>query len=101
MARFELNVPIETDVPTITVEVAQGEALPPGRHTFQLVVFDNDGLEAQPDTVDVIVRDDRAPTAVLDAPGQVLFGQDFNLSGRQSSDPPPGRVVRYVWTLLG
>jgi hypothetical protein len=100
MPVFQPNVPIETDVPTIAVQVNSGEALPPGRHTFRLVVVDNDGLQSEADTVDIIVKDTRKPTAVLDAPAQVLFGQDIALSGSRSSDPAPGKVVRYIWTLL-
>lgn len=100
MPDFQPGVPLETDVPTILVEVQQGKTLPPGRHTFQLVVEDSDGLQSAADSVDVIVRDDRIPTAVLDAPSQVVFGQDFALSGKRSSDPAPGTIVKYIWTLL-
>jgi hypothetical protein len=101
MPRFEPNVPIQTQEPVILVEVAEGQALLPGRHTFRLVVVDNDGLESDPDQVDIIVLDDRRPTAVLEVPRQVIFGQNFELSGRRSADPAPGRIVRYIWTLVG
>ena len=100
MAKFEINTPIETEEAAIIVE-AREQPLPPGRYRFQLVVVDNDNLSSEPDTVDVIVRDDRRPTAVLETPRAVLFAQDFELSGRRSSDPEPGKIVKYIWTLVG
>lgn len=100
MPVFEINTPIETDDPIILVEV-KDKPLTPGRYRFRLVVRDNDDLLSDPSEVDVIVRDDRRPTAVLDAPREVLFGQDIELSGRKSSDPDPGKVVKYIWTLVG
>ncbi len=101
MPRFEPGVPIELAEPAIMVEIDENNPLPPGRHRFRLVVRDNDGLESEPDEVDIIVVDERRPTAVIDAPQRVLFGNSFELSGRRSSDPPPGKVVSWVWTLLG
>lgn len=102
MAKFELGVPITTDegTPIIQVDVDPQVPLAKGAHVFQLVVVDDDGLESDPVTVDVVVMDDRKPTAVLDAPQTVRFGQAFNLVGRGSADEPPGRIVRYVWTML-
>ncbi|MCA1568395.1 MAG: PASTA domain-containing protein [Acidobacteria bacterium] len=50
MPVFNANVPITTDAPTIEVE-----ALPPGRHRFQLVVVDDSGNRSQPDAVVVTV----------------------------------------------
>lgn len=100
MPDFQPGVPLETTDPAILVEVQQGQSLPPGRHTFQLIVEDSDGLVSTPDTVSVIVRDDRIPTAVLDVPSLVTFGQDFTLSGKRSSDPAPGRVVKFIWMLV-
>ena len=102
MPKFELGVPIETDENTavVQVDVDPQRPLPKGVHVFQLVVIDDDGLQSEPVTVEVTVMDDRRPTAVLDAPRAVRFGQAFNLVGRASSDEPPGRIVRYVWTML-
>lgn len=100
MAAFQPGVPIETAEPGIVVEVDPNNPLPPGRHRFRLVVRDNDGLESQPDEVDIIVVDERSPTAVLDAPQRVLFGQNFEMSGKRSSDPAPGQIVAWEWTLL-
>ncbi len=100
MPVFEINTPIETEEPVITVSIKE-KPLPPGRYHFRLVVVDNDGLQSDPSDVDIVVRDDRRPTAILLAPQEVLFGQDFELDGRKSSDPAPGKVVRYIWTLVG
>ena len=101
MAIFEVNVPIETDAPTILVEVPSDGSLRVGRHRFQLVVVDDAENRSQPDMVTVIVRDTAAPTAVLTAPESVSLNTPFTLSGQDSSDVGGGRVVRYVWTYLG
>lgn len=101
MAEFRLNQPIETSEPTIEVTVNPEEPLPVGQVRFQLVVFDESDNPSQPAFLDVIVRDNQAPTAVLDGPrGEVEFGRSFELSGRRSSDVAPGQVVRYVWTMV-
>jgi hypothetical protein len=84
----------------VTVDVDPANPLPKGLHTFQLRVVDDDDLTSDPITVDVVVRDDRRPTAVVRAPATVPFGESFLLDGRESSDLPPGRVVRYIWTML-
>ncbi|MGH2808135.1 MAG: hypothetical protein ACRDKT_12780 [Actinomycetota bacterium] len=99
MAQFVTGAPIETDTPQITVDVAPGAALPTGRHQFQLVVGDDSGNQSQPDLVEVIVLDQEAPTAILDAPRTVPFGQSFELSAARSADVG-GRIVRYIWTRL-
>lgn len=44
MAVFQPGVPIKTDQPAITVE-----KLVPGRHEFELVVFDDQGNASAPD----------------------------------------------------
>lgn len=100
MPVFEINTPIETEEPVIIVSAGE-RPLPPGRYRFRLVVMDNDEQFSEPSEVEVIVRDDRRPTAVLDAPQQVLLNQDFELRGDRSSDPEPGKIVRYVWSLVG
>ena len=99
MPEFKPGQPIETDDPVILVEMGR-TPLPKGRHTFQLIVVDDDGLQSAPDTREVIVLDDRLPTAVLAAPARVQLGTEFRLDGSRSSDPAPGKVVRYIWTLV-
>jgi hypothetical protein len=101
MPVFAPNQAIETDVPTIAVEIDPQNPLGVGQHVFQLVVTDDAGNRSAPATVEIIVRDLEAPTAVIDGPRRgVGFNQAFQLSGERSSDPAPGRIVRYEWTLL-
>jgi len=100
MAKFIIGTPVATDDPGIEVTVSAESPLPVGRHTFQLVVEDDSGNSSQPDTVDIIVRDTQAPTAVIDGPRAAELGQSFSLSGKRSSDVAPGKVVKYIWTLL-
>src|SRR5437763_1131430 len=69
MAKFEINVPFETDQPTVVVEVDPRSPLARGRHKFQLEVIDDSGNVSLPDTVDVIVADRERPTAVIAGPG--------------------------------
>ena len=99
MAEFQPGVRVETPEPSVEVTLTPARPLPPGRHTFSLVVVDDSGNKSMPDMKDVIVFDDQKPTAVLDAPHTVAFGQSFVLSGARSIDAG-GRVVRYIWTLL-
>jgi hypothetical protein len=98
MPSFVLNQPIETTTPEIEVTVLRNE-LPPGRHTFQLVVVDDSGNASTPTVTEVIVRDNAKPTAVLDAPAAVDVGKSFVLSGKRSSDVG-GAIVKYIWTRL-
>jgi hypothetical protein len=100
MAKFEVGTPVETETPTVEVTLDPENALPVGKHVFQLVVVDDSGNQSQPADVVVIVRDTEAPTAVVRAPSQVSFGKSFALDGRGSSDLPPGKIVRYIWTLV-
>ena len=100
MAKFEVGAPVETDEPKIEVTVDPQSPLPVGRHKFQLVVADDAGNHSLPDTVEVVVKDSFNPTAVLRAPTQVESGKQFVLDGRASSDVPPGKVVKYIWTML-
>ena len=99
MAQFVTNQTIETPEPEIEVTVNPQAPLPVGRHRFQLVVIDDSGNVSEPDVVEVIVKDTSKPTAVLQAPREVNFGQSFQFTGRQSFDVG-GRIVRYRWTLL-
>jgi hypothetical protein len=100
VAEFRIGTPIETTEPSIEVTVNPQNPLPIGSHRFQLVVVDDSGNPSESAEVRVIVRDSQNPTAVIDAPSQVEYGQSFPLSGRRSSDVPPGRVVRWIWTLM-
>ncbi|GAB4191746.1 MAG: hypothetical protein OHK0022_05640 [Roseiflexaceae bacterium] len=100
MPVFEVNSPIETADPIVVVS-AKERPLAPGRYRFRLQVVDDDGIPSDPSFVEVIIRDDRKPTAVLDAPPQVLYGQEFELRGDRSSDPEPGTIKSYIWTLVG
>ena len=49
---------------------------------------------------EVIVVDDKKPTAVLDAPARVSFGASFKLSGARSADLPPGKIREFRWLLI-
>lgn len=100
MPVFTPNQPINTDVPTVEVTIDATNTLPVGVHTFRLVVTDDSGNVSQPAQVEIVVRDTQAPTAVIDGPREVGFGSPFELSGLRSSDPAPGRVASFTWTLV-
>lgn len=100
MPVFAPNQPIKTDQPTVEVTIDAANTLPVGVHTFQLVVTDDSGNVSQPALVEIVVRDTQAPTAVIDGPREVGFGRAFELSGARSSDPAPGRVASFTWTLV-
>ena len=100
MAQFTIGTPIDTEESTIEVTVDPNAPLPVGRHVFQLVVADDSGNASLPATVEVIVKDSQAPTAVIKAPTQVEFGRSFPLDGRASSDIPPGTLVKFTWTMV-
>lgn len=99
MAEFRPNQSVETTEPIVEVTVDPQSPLPVGRVRFQLVVTDDSGNESAPDAVDVIIRDNELPTAILDAPDVVDFRTSFSLSGRRSSDVG-GRIVSYRWALI-
>jgi hypothetical protein len=100
MPKFVVGTPVDSSTPTVEVTVDPQTPLPIGKHTFQLVVVDDSGNQSVPDTVEVIVRDSTNPTAVLRAPSQVEFGKSFNLDGRGSSDVPPGKIAKWIFTLM-
>lgn len=100
MAKFEINVPVETEDAKIAVDLDPNTALAVGRHRFSLVVTDDSGNESLPDEITVIVADREAPTAVLQGPEIADFGRPFALVGAKSFDIG-GRVVRYRYTYLG
>jgi predicted secreted protein len=96
-----VNQPIDTADPdaTLTIEIDSSSPLRPGQYQFQLVVSDESGNTSHPSTVNVIILDDKAPTAVLDAPERVSLGDNITLSGKRSTDIG-GKIVRYEWTLI-
>jgi hypothetical protein len=100
MSTFVIGTPVETEDGTVEVTVDPDNPLAVGRHVFQLVVTDDSGNQSLPASVEVIVKDSAAPTAVVTAPSQVEFGATFLLDGRGSSDVPPGKVVKFIWTLV-
>ena len=100
MAVFIPGETIKTAEPTIEVETQGDAPLKVGLHRFQLVVVDDSGNESEPAIVEVIVRDTQRPTAVLDVVREVEVGQNFFMSGKRSSDVPPGQVTTFLWTLL-
>jgi len=94
------GLPIETAVPVYTFAADPARPLAVGPHTVRLVVVDSAGFLSAPDSATVMVIDNIAPTAVLDAPATVAFGADLTVSGARSADVG-GAVVRYQWTLDG
>lgn len=100
MSTFVVGTPVETATPTVDVTVDPNAPLPSGVHTFQLVVVDDQGTSSAPATVQVVIKDKLIPTAVLRAPAQVTSGQSFTLDGSASSEVAPGKIVKFVWTLM-
>ena len=100
MAFFKFGVPIETKEGFITVEIDAANPLPVGQRRFQLVVVDDSGNESVPADLIVVVADTKRPTAVLDGPSQIAFGEPFKLIGEKSFDIG-GKVVLWRWTLMG
>jgi hypothetical protein len=101
MPEFKIGEQIETDEPKIEVTIDPRNPLKPGTYRFQLIVVDDSGNESAPTMVNVVVRDTQRPTAVIDAPEAVEAGVSFSMSAARSFDAPGGRIVRYIWTLLG
>ena len=98
-----------TEDTVLNIAVSNDNALAIGSHTFELMVVDDSGNESLPAQVVVIVRDTTRPTAVLraaDSDGRPLprysmeFGTSFMLNAKGSLDSPPGKIVRYSWSLL-
>jgi hypothetical protein len=108
MPEFKLNQPIVQKEPVVRVDVAAAAPLPLGANRFRLVVVDDAGNESEPTFLEVVVRDQEKPTAVLDmvnADGRridpvVGVGQSFILSGARSADVAPGQVAEYRFTLV-
>lgn len=100
MPKLDINVPLETDQPTIVVEVDPLRPLPRGRHSFQLEVVDDSGNVSLPDVLQVIVADRERPTAVLQGPQVVDLGKPFEVNGAKSFDIG-GQITGYRFTYLG
>jgi hypothetical protein len=94
-----LNQPLVTDVNSLIVPQPAGNPLAVGRHIFRLAVSDDSGNQSQSVERPVVVLDTAAPTAVLDAPKQVMQIQPFQLSAARSSDVG-GRVRQFQWTRI-
>ena len=101
MAKFTINVPVQTADPTVTVDPDPQAPLVPGRHRFRLEVVDDSGNRSAADEVVVIVADREKPNAVLRAPATVASGAGFTLDGSRSFDVGGGQVKQYVFTYLG
>lgn len=95
--RLDGAPPVQTNVASHTFAAAGG-ALTPGAHDVTLVVTDDAANESAPAALRVIVLDDIAPTALIDAPTQVLAGRDLDVSGARSIDVG-GRIIEYRWRL--
>lgn len=94
-----LNQPLVTDTSSLIVPQPAGNPLAVGRHIFRLAVSDDSGNQSKATERPVVVLDTAAPTAVLEAPKQVIQIQPFQLSGARSSDVG-GRVRLYQWTRI-
>lgn len=108
MPVFQPNTPIAQADALVQVEVTADKPLPLGLNRFQLIVVDDAGNQSVAATIDVMIKDLTAPTAVIqvsDANGKALdpvvaFGQSFFLSGAASTDAGGGKIAEYRFTLL-
>jgi hypothetical protein len=108
MPEFKPNQPIVQKEPVVKVDVNPRAPLPLGANRFRLIVVDDAGNESEATFLEVVVRDTERPTAVLDLVNDdlkridpvVSRGQSFILSGARSSDPSPGAVSEYRFTLV-
>ncbi|HZI81113.1 MAG TPA: PKD domain-containing protein [Vicinamibacterales bacterium] len=96
--RLDGGVPIALDVPAKTFALNPAAPFSPGPHVVELVVVDDSGNQSDPSTATVRVADGVAPTAVLDVPATVPFGENVEVSGARSADVG-GRLVLYRWSL--
>lgn len=100
MPAFKVGESHKTREAVIEVTVTADAPLRVGSHIFQLVVTDDAGNESLPARVTVVVRDTERPTAVIKGPRSVGQSESFKLSGEDSSDVAPGKIVSYIWTLV-
>jgi hypothetical protein len=98
---LQVNQSVEAKAPdaTLIITVDPAKPLVPGTYVFQLQVFDDANNASLPTTVKLLVIDDQAPNARIDAPETVPFGRSFTLSGKPSFDVG-GTIVKYAWTLV-
>jgi hypothetical protein len=92
-----INQEVTTQIATFTVESPASSPLGPGVHHFQLVVTDDAGYASAPAAVEVLVRDSRAPVAVLGGPSSVPQTSPIALDGSGSYDHAPGQIRRWLW----
>jgi hypothetical protein len=100
-ARFPVGGTLSTTSPTLVVPGPGAASFGLARCTFSLVVVDDSGNTSAPSQAQVLVVDRTAPTAVLDAPAVAPVGSTLTLSGARSSDPWPGTIVEYRWSVAG
>lgn len=101
MAKFVINADVVTDIPKVEVTLSPETPLALGRHRFRLIVVDDSGNKSVPDEVVILVADQENPTAVINGPSVVPFGQSFPLDGTKSFDVGGGKISQFVWTYLG
>jgi hypothetical protein len=93
------GAPIETSEPSRALDTDAARRLAAGQHRFTLVVVDDAGNRSEPAEAETIILGQTGrPTAVLDAPRQVVFRQNLRLGGERSFAGPQRRIVKYVWT---
>jgi hypothetical protein len=97
----------KTTDPRLVVQMPD-QKLSVGQHRFSLTATDDSGNTSTPAMITVIVRDSKAPTAVLDLrdargaqviDGRIEFGAGFILDGSRSTDIG-GRIESYTWEIL-
>ena len=100
LGNLQANQTIETDTPTLAVTASPASPFNSGRYVVQLVVVDDAGDQSQPVLAELIVVDDVAPTAILDAPDRVaVTAPSITLSGDRSFDIG-GTIQEYEWISL-
>jgi hypothetical protein len=106
---FRQNKEFTSGDALLSIAVSPNDPIPVGAHTFQLVVVDNSGNASRPAQIQILVRDSTAPTAVINAAdldgrplrdNTVESGAGFVLNGKGSVDLPPGKIEKYIWTLV-
>jgi len=100
--KLVVNEPIVANAPdaTLIIVIDPTNPMKIGTYTFQLECEDQDANRSKPAVVKLVIADTQAPTAVISAPRSVPFGQDFTLSGAESSDVGGGQISRFIWTLI-
>ncbi len=105
---FQNKQKISTRDGELIVKVTPEKPLSIGPHVFELTVVDEAGNSSNAVRVRVIVKDTKAPTAVLnvtDAEGRPLpenvlpFGAGFILNAKGSLDIGSG-IAGYIWRIV-